>query len=780
MSDQPKEVLLRDIYEYVPASAYVLAAVFLLLASELAFVIPTVAFALATLFFLRAAVLFRRGWRVKRYQKRLVNLPVYRMRVSELPVSNKVQYLGLGFAWTGVHTQRVYDLTQSENSKYTAKSRGYERARNLEVKLEHSRWWHWIAAFTSSARHDPKPLCIGILWFKIAVWRLNPWEPVPPLEGDAWLHSVGLYEGEGPIWQDLGNRVGHTLVEGTTRVGKTRLAEVIICQDILRGDVVIVIDPKGDADLLLNMYAAAIRAGRADKFFFFHLGYPEISAQYNPIGSYGRITEVATRIASQMPGEGQSAAFREFVWGYVNQVAKGLTGIGEVPNYPLIKQYSQHLEPLYIRLIDKLLGEKMPGYQAELKRYQEIMRLEKAEQRRAAGLMDDYSRINRDRDAIARYLLFKHHADRLPLSDLERDTAQSLTKAFLTDQQYLSKLIASLDPFLEKMTTGAVAKLIAPDFLDPSRDVFDWTGIMLSGGIVYVGLDALSDQEVARTVGSSMLADLTSQYGRIYKEGRSQGLPDIPGARRDRPIRVHIDEANEPADKNLIPSLNKAGGANVSVTAYTQTSSDFEARLGNKAYAAQMLGNFNTLIFFRVQDEATAKILIEKQRKVNVGHVLTYSGATDSSDVHSSVDFVSSTQSREQRQQMEMLTVTDLTKLPKGQFFMIMNGNQLYKGRVPWLIPARGEMVPENIREVAARMRHNYSSRIPDWYSYRDYFKPQEVLRDENGADQWQAMREQLRGWGEESDVQFGSGLGQDQMEADDMALEDGFDDSDD
>lgn len=777
MSDQPKEVLLRDIYEYVPASAYVLTAVFLLLASELAFVIPTVAFALASLFFLRAAVLFRRGWRVRRYQKRLVNLPVYRMRVSDLPVSNKVQFLGMGFAWTGVHTQRVYDLTQSENSKYTAKSRGYKRARNLEVRLEHSSWWRWIAVFTASARHDPKPLRIGFLWFKIAAWRLNPWEPVPPLEGDAWLHAVGLYEGEGPIWQDLGNRVGHTLVEGTTRVGKTRLAEVIICQDILRGDVVIVIDPKGDADLLLNMYAAAIRAGRADKFFFFHLGYPEISAQYNPIGSYGRITEVATRIASQMPGEGQSAAFREFVWGYVNQVAKGLTGIGEVPNYPLIKQYSQHLEPLYIRLIDKLLGDKMPGYQAELARYQEIMRLEKAEQRRAAGLMDDYSQIKRDRDAIARYLLFKHHADKLPLSDVERDTAQSLTKAFITDQQYLNKLIASLDPFLEKMTTGAVAKLIAPDFLDPSRDVFDWTGIMLSGGIVYVGLDALSDQEVARTVGSSMLADLTSQYGRIYKEGRSQGLPDIPGAHRDRPIRVHIDEANEPADKNLIPSLNKAGGANVSVTAYTQTSSDFEARLGNKAYAAQMLGNFNTLIFFRVQDEATAKILIEKQRKVNVGHVLTYSGATDSSDVHSDVHFISSTQSREQRQQMEMLTVTDLTNLPKGQFFMIMNGNQLYKGRVPWLIPARGETVPENIRQVAEQMRHNYSSRIPDWYSYRDYFKPQEVLRDENGADQWQAVREQLRGWGEDSDVQFGSGLGQDQMEADDTALEDGFDD---
>ena len=44
---------------------------------------------------------------------------------------------------------------------------------------------------------------------------------------------------------DIGERVGHTLVLGTTRVGKTRLAEILITQDIRRGDVVIVFDPKG-------------------------------------------------------------------------------------------------------------------------------------------------------------------------------------------------------------------------------------------------------------------------------------------------------------------------------------------------------------------------------------------------------------------------------------------------------------------------------------------------------------------------------------------------------
>ena len=106
-----------------------------------------------------------------------------------------------------------------------------------------------------------------------------------------------------------------------------------------------------------------------------------------------------------------------------------------------------------------------------------------------------------------------------------------------------------------------------------------------------------------------------------------------------------------------------------------------------------------------------------------------------------------------------------------------MDGNKLFKGRVPWLVPERNENIPGDIREVAARMRNSYSSKLPDWYSYQDYFKPAEVLRDEQGNEQWSAMREQLRAWGEDSDVQFGSGLGQDQMEADDTALEDGFDD---
>ncbi len=88
------------------------------------------------------------------------------------------------------------------------------------------------------------------------------------------------------------------LVESNARrqggeVGKTRLAELLIAQDIRCGEVVVVFDPKGDVDLLRRVFAEAERSGRAGEFFMLHLGHPEISARYNPVGSFSRITEVA-------------------------------------------------------------------------------------------------------------------------------------------------------------------------------------------------------------------------------------------------------------------------------------------------------------------------------------------------------------------------------------------------------------------------------------------------------------------------------------------------------
>ncbi|MCQ3823116.1 TraM recognition domain-containing protein, partial [Streptococcus agalactiae] len=80
------------------------------------------------------------------------------------------------------------------------------------------------------------------------------------------------------------------------------------------------------------------------------------------------------------------------------------------------------------------------------------------------------------------------------------------------------------------------------------------------------------------------------------------------------------------------------GGAGIQVTAYTQTLSDIEARIGNRAKAGQVIGNFNTLQMLRVRETATAELLTQQLPKVNVLTKTLVSGATDTSDPEANTD----------------------------------------------------------------------------------------------------------------------------------------------
>ena len=73
--------------------------------------------------------------------------------------------------------------------------------------------------------------------------------------------------------------------------------------------------------------------------------------------------------------------------------------------------------------------------------------------------------------------------------------------------------------------------------------------------MVYVGLDALSDSEVASAVGNSMFADLVSVAGHIYKHGINAGLPG--GKEGKSLINLHCDEFNELMGMSLSLSSTK-------------------------------------------------------------------------------------------------------------------------------------------------------------------------------------------------------------------------------
>jgi len=687
MSDYEIEALLRPPVEYYSAATYLTIAAISAMAPEAFMMLPSVAYTLSIVLVGLAIFRFLQGKRIVRYQKGLWKLPKYVLSSKSIKASNSKLFLGQGFRWETKHAQRLADIERDDH--YGKEPRLYKWARSFEYKFEQ----------TPILKYLVKLLSIDS--------NYNPVRPLPALGGSSVLHSVGMLEGEEPVFYDLGERVGHMLVLGTTRVGKSRLAELLITQDIKRGDTVIVFDPKGDSALFKRCYVEAKNAGRLDQFYAFHLGAPEISARYSPIANFSRVTEIATRIAGQLPGSGQSQAFKEFVWRYVNNIAKALTALGRRADYESIKHYGENIEPLFIDYLEYSLNEQnynKGAWKDDVKTIERI--LKNPEDKTYTKSKNIADRSNR---AVALYKYFTQNK-------IEDPVAHSLIKTFEYERGYLDKLVGSLLPLMEKLCTGSTSELLSPDYLDPDdkRPIFTWPEVIRSGGIVYVGLSALVDQEVASAVGNSMFSDLTGYAGRIYQSGISQGLPFEA---KKRPINIHADEFNEIVGNEFIPMLNKSGGSGFQVTAYTQTSSDVKTAFDDSQKAGQVFGNFNTVVMLRVRDLETAELLTKSLKQVEINQLTTISGARDSSDPDNEQHFTSGIEQRKTSQRVDLIHPADLTRLPKGQCFALLEGATPYKIRIPLADENDLADVPDDIVKVARTLEDRYTTKN-DYYRF--------------------------------------------------------------
>lgn len=665
----PIENLFRKPYELAPALTSFAAVPATFAFRELLQLSPGAAVAFAVGCAAHGGWRFSQAKQIIRFQRNLRKLPQYVLSSDQIPCSDTELYLGLGFRWDQRHTQRLFSARQPENAHLRARNRLYDRARAFERRHP----GHWL---TKQLRQDS--------WW-------NPVAPLPPVGGDPAIHGVEPEEME--QWMDLGERVGHTLVLGTTRVGKTRLAETLITQDIRRGDITIAFDPKGDPDLLRRMYAEAVRAGREEQFYFFHLGYADISARYSPIGTYAQITEVATRVANQLPGEGQSAAFKEFVWRFVNVIAKTMEALGIKPTYEALYRHATNIDNLAQRYFELWLNRDHPEWRSELESKGASKEIAAQAQKTGRSIV-----------ALSILALIREHNWHDPIAD-------ALGSVLTNDRSYFEKLVSSLYPLLEKLTTGRINELLSPDMSNPDdlRPVFDWDKIIAQGGIVYVGLDSLSNFEVAAAVGNAMFADLTSTAGRLYKFGAGYGQS---GALKKRRLAIHGDEFNELIGDEFVPMVNKAGGAGYQVTVYTQTWSDVEAKIGSKAKADQIGGNLNTLIMLRVKNVETAEILTNQLPKVEVLSHMLVSGSADGSHADDLIHFTASAEDRFTKREIPMIQPADLVQLPKGQAFALVEGGQLLKLRLP--LAAEDSLMPPNLETIAADMRRKYDRYLAD------------------------------------------------------------------
>ncbi len=94
------------------------------------------------------------------------------------------------------------------------------------------------------------------------------------------------------------DRIGHLGCFGTTRIGKSKLIEHMVAQDIVKGNSVVVIDPKGDHELFSKIVQTAFDTGREKELCLINPIYSDCSAAINPLAYYYSPEEIVNHVVS--------------------------------------------------------------------------------------------------------------------------------------------------------------------------------------------------------------------------------------------------------------------------------------------------------------------------------------------------------------------------------------------------------------------------------------------------------------------------------------------------
>lgn len=548
-------------------------------------------------------------------------------------------WLGKGFAWGPPHTQLAVDILKTDWPKLSKDALGpiYKWRfikKNLGLCIKHPFEAHRCYVEREKSLQS---------------------------KGLPWIHGLG--NGEEDIFQPLSHSEGHTLIIGTTGSGKTRCFDLLISQAILRGETVIIIDPKGDHDLRDKALRACKELGREHAFVHFHPAHPEESVKLNLLANWTRPTEIASRVSNLIPSQGPSDPFKNFAWGALNTISQGLCIAYQKPSLMNLRRY--------------LEGSPEEMMETSFTQYLLKMHGQKDGQRMIDDAFEQMKKDTLSNRVNALVELYQEYGPKSP----EIDGLISLRDH---DQEHFGKMITSVLPILQMLTSGELGKLLSPPE-DPDEAMlanFRDTGDFIEKNcVVYLGLDSLSDGMVGAAIGSLMLADLTAAGGARYNFAHSP-----------RAVNIFVDEAAEVVNESFIQLLNKGRGARFKLFVATQTIADFAARLGSKDKCTQVLGNLNNTISLRCIDLETQKFVAERFPKTKVKSVAVDQGL--STDADEGIPTGGRIGEKLTETESPLFPPELLGMLPDLEFIANLSGGKVIKGRYPLIVKDMSEFKP--------------------------------------------------------------------------------------
>ncbi|RMH30862.1 MAG: conjugal transfer protein TraG [Nitrospirae bacterium] len=262
-------------------------------------------------------------------------------------------------------------------------------------------------------------------------------------------------------------RAGHIGVVGTTRIGKTRLLEHLVSEDIRKGYSAVIFDPKGDLALFSRIVETAVETGRLGDLLFLSPVFSDYSIKVDPLSSYYMEEELVGHIVAGVTASGGSAE-------YFYKAAKELATL-VVAGCLVLKVH---------------LGE--------------APRL---------TFLDVMNRIGYDE--------LRQLKETLEMIPGQTDLVERIARLLETDKEWFSKVTSSLRLALQELTFGATGKILGKA---SHNEVID----RLERGeriILYCATGSLLTREVSHIIGKVLISMFQSLAGRLFASGQSLQHP---------------------------------------------------------------------------------------------------------------------------------------------------------------------------------------------------------------------------------------------------------------
>lgn len=355
-------------------------------------------------------------------------------------------------------------------------------------------------------------------------------------------------------------RNAHTGIIGTTGTGKTKLLQAMIEQDIRKGWDVIVIDPKGDADLLVHTYKTCKETNRLEDLIIVS-PFKKNTDKINPLAKHFIPEELVFHVTAPITSGEQ----------FFQNIAKEFASI--VINGILLMMEHE------VTLRKALTLNTIANYCS-------------------------YDGLAKLKHQVEKYLEIQDQR----ISEKVYRMVSSMKQILDSPPDYFNKVGGNLRTILTVLTTGSYAEFIAYDEENEFLERLEKG----KGVVMYIETGSMLEKNMSEHLARMIGAMIQTSAGRMNARNEKY----------KRPVALYIDEAYRGIYLGIENLFDKGRSVGLHITVSFQSISQFREVVGPNL-TQTILDNINNWIIFRIPSPDTSQYF-EKLSGQELKYLATY------------------------------------------------------------------------------------------------------------------------------------------------------------